>query len=380
MSCTGSIIMVTTGSVIVTPVTPGSIIMVTTGSVIVTPGSVIVTTGSVIVTPGSVIVSLGYEASLDVTEADVKNEGSAGDTWVSGMNDELHIHKCTDDPWKGHSAWVHVLNARMILEGTSALGMSYDNTYFWTIAVPDYPSYIHEASTLRFSMDSTETLETCRASDEELEELIKDQLLPVDASPIALSSGYISDSDPEEDDEDDEEDEEEEEHLAPADPSAIPTDDPLHTIIILCSETNPVQSDVYLTHLSTITICRRKEEAGWHLHNNQNQKSTEQRGKILARLTAWAREEAIFYGRSKPLYFKYNYHHNGSCAPKCHKCNRVGHLTRDCRSSTSTQIFCPKNYYNQPKRHRASLEGYLAYECGESGHYRSEWPVAKESP
>ncbi|GJT29281.1 hypothetical protein Tco_0909556 [Tanacetum coccineum] len=40
-------------------------------------------------------------------------------------------------------------------------------------------------------------------SDEELEELMKDQLLPVDASPIALSLGYISDSDPEEDDEED---------------------------------------------------------------------------------------------------------------------------------------------------------------------------------
>ncbi|GJV66994.1 hypothetical protein Tco_1482503 [Tanacetum coccineum] len=42
-----------------------------------------------------------------------------------------------------------------------------------------------------------------KASDEELEELMKDQLLPADASPIALSSGYISDSDPEEDDEED---------------------------------------------------------------------------------------------------------------------------------------------------------------------------------
>ncbi|GJY39148.1 hypothetical protein Tco_0425512 [Tanacetum coccineum] len=41
------------------------------------------------------------------------------------------------------------------------------------------------------------------ASDEELEELMKDQFLPADASPIALSSGYISDSDPEEEDEED---------------------------------------------------------------------------------------------------------------------------------------------------------------------------------
>ncbi|GJZ53490.1 hypothetical protein Tco_0608375 [Tanacetum coccineum] len=38
------------------------------------------------------------------------------------------------------------------------------------------------------------------------------------------------------------------------------------------------------------------------------------------------------YEGSKPLCAKCNYHHDGSCAPKCHKCNRVGHLARDYRS------------------------------------------------
>ncbi|GJR75673.1 putative reverse transcriptase domain-containing protein [Tanacetum coccineum] len=37
------------------------------------------------------------------------------------------------------------------------------------------------------------------------------------------------------------------------------------------------------------------------------------------------------YGGSKHLCPKCNYHHDGPCAPKCHKCNRVGHLARDCR-------------------------------------------------
>ncbi|GJT58278.1 reverse transcriptase domain-containing protein [Tanacetum coccineum] len=41
------------------------------------------------------------------------------------------------------------------------------------------------------------------------------------------------------------------------------------------------------------------------------------------------------YGRSKPLCSKCNYHHDGQCAPKCHKCNRVGHLARNCRSPTN---------------------------------------------
>ncbi|GJV86692.1 putative reverse transcriptase domain-containing protein [Tanacetum coccineum] len=42
--------------------------------------------------------------------------------------------------------------------------------------------------------------------------------------------------------------------------------------------------------------------------------------------------EKKLYGGSKPLCPKCNYYHDGPFAPKCHKCNRVGHLARDCRS------------------------------------------------
>ncbi|GKB17075.1 reverse transcriptase domain-containing protein [Tanacetum coccineum] len=42
------------------------------------------------------------------------------------------------------------------------------------------------------------------------------------------------------------------------------------------------------------------------------------------------------YGGSKPLYPKCNYHHDGPCAPKCHKCDIVGHLVLDCRSPANT--------------------------------------------
>ncbi|GKD57567.1 putative reverse transcriptase domain-containing protein, partial [Tanacetum coccineum] len=41
------------------------------------------------------------------------------------------------------------------------------------------------------------------------------------------------------------------------------------------------------------------------------------------------------YEGSKPLCAKCNYHHDGPCAPKCHKCNQVGHLARDCRSTAN---------------------------------------------
>ncbi|GKD81595.1 putative reverse transcriptase domain-containing protein [Tanacetum coccineum] len=41
------------------------------------------------------------------------------------------------------------------------------------------------------------------------------------------------------------------------------------------------------------------------------------------------------YGGSKPLCSKCNYHHDGQCALKCHKCNRVGYLARDYRSTAN---------------------------------------------
>ncbi|GJR28850.1 putative reverse transcriptase domain-containing protein [Tanacetum coccineum] len=41
------------------------------------------------------------------------------------------------------------------------------------------------------------------------------------------------------------------------------------------------------------------------------------------------------YEGSKPLCSKCNYHHDGECAPKCHKCNIVGHLARDCKSTAN---------------------------------------------
>ncbi|GJV26070.1 putative reverse transcriptase domain-containing protein [Tanacetum coccineum] len=46
------------------------------------------------------------------------------------------------------------------------------------------------------------------------------------------------------------------------------------------------------------------------------------------------------YGGSKPLCSKCNCHHDGPCAPKCHKCNKVGHFAHDCRRHFKRE--CPK--------------------------------------
>nr|GEZ48725.1 putative reverse transcriptase domain-containing protein [Tanacetum cinerariifolium] len=71
------------------------------------------------------------------------------------------------------------------------------------------------------------------------------------------------------------------------------------------------------------------------------------------------------YGGSKPLCPKCNYHHDGPCAPKCHKCNKVGHLARDYMSTANV------NTANN-QRGNGTSQKPTCYECGSQGHFRKD--------
>ncbi|GKB91026.1 putative reverse transcriptase domain-containing protein [Tanacetum coccineum] len=75
------------------------------------------------------------------------------------------------------------------------------------------------------------------------------------------------------------------------------------------------------------------------------------------------------YGGSKPLCAKYNYHHDGPCAPKC---NKVGHFSRDCRSTPNAN-----NANNQ--KGTGSGQKPTCYECGDQGHFKRECPELKNN-
>ncbi|GJT61803.1 putative reverse transcriptase domain-containing protein [Tanacetum coccineum] len=64
--------------------------------------------------------------------------------------------------------------------------------------------------------------------------------------------------------------------------------------------------------------------------NNQNQQPNKRQN--TRRVYAAGNGDRRPYGGPRPLCPKCNYHHDGPYAPKCQKCNRFGHVSRDCRS------------------------------------------------
>ncbi|GJZ33947.1 reverse transcriptase domain-containing protein [Tanacetum coccineum] len=77
-------------------------------------------------------------------------------------------------------------------------------------------------------------------------------------------------------------------------------------------------------------------------------------------------------GGSKPLCPKCNYYHDGPCAPKCHKCNRVGHLARDCRSLANSNA-------SNNQRDTGAGQKPTCYECGAQGYFKRDCPKLKNN-
>ncbi|GJS05379.1 reverse transcriptase domain-containing protein [Tanacetum coccineum] len=113
---------------------------------------------------------------------------------------------------------------------------------------------------------------------------------------------------------------------------------------------------------------RKFEDTSRNTQNQQQQNKRQNTGRAYTARTG----EKKPYGGSKPLCAKCNYHHDGLCAPKCHKCNKVGHFACDCRGTVNA---------NNANNQRGAGSGQIptCFECGAQGHFKRECPKLKNN-
>ncbi|GKE08697.1 putative reverse transcriptase domain-containing protein [Tanacetum coccineum] len=117
------------------------------------------------------------------------------------------------------------------------------------------------------------------------------------------------------------------------------------------------------------TFAKRRSENKRKQDDNQQQQNKRQN---TGRAYAVGSGEKKPYRGSKPLCSKCNYHHDGQCAPKCYKCNRVGHLARDCRSTINANT-------TNNQRGTGACQNPTCYECGAQGHFKRDCPKLKNN-
>ncbi|GJR25600.1 putative reverse transcriptase domain-containing protein [Tanacetum coccineum] len=123
------------------------------------------------------------------------------------------------------------------------------------------------------------------------------------------------------------------------------------------------------------TLAERQAESKRKLEdtsrNNQKQQQPFKRQNVARAYTTGFGDKKP-YGGIKPLCTKCNYNHDGPCAPKCYKCNRVGHLACNCRSPVNANT-------GSNQRGNGAGQNPTCYECGVQGHFKRECPKLKNN-
>nr|GEV79325.1 putative reverse transcriptase domain-containing protein [Tanacetum cinerariifolium] len=108
------------------------------------------------------------------------------------------------------------------------------------------------------------------------------------------------------------------------------------------------------------------------MKNNQSQQQQQNKRQNTSRAYTMRSGKKKPYGGSKPLCPKCNYHHDGPCALKCHKCNKVGHFARDCRSIANVSTA-------NNQRGNETGQKPTCYECVAQGHFKKDCPKLKNN-
>ncbi|GKA62856.1 putative reverse transcriptase domain-containing protein [Tanacetum coccineum] len=114
-----------------------------------------------------------------------------------------------------------------------------------------------------------------------------------------------------------------------------------------------------------------KRKADDSSRNNHGHKQQPFKRQNVSKVYNMGTGEKKPYGGSLPKCTKCHFHHNGLCTQKCHKCNKVGHFARYCRSSGNI------NSANTQKGNGANPKGNGCFECGALGHFKRDCPKLK---
>nr|GEU88570.1 reverse transcriptase domain-containing protein [Tanacetum cinerariifolium] len=108
---------------------------------------------------------------------------------------------------------------------------------------------------------------------------------------------------------------------------------------------------------------RKADDSSRNNHGHQQQPFKRQN---VAKVYNMGTSEKKPYSGNLPKCTKCHFYHNGPCTQKCHKCNKVGHFARDCRSSGNTNVI------NAQRDNRAIPKGNGCFECEAPGHFKRD--------
>ncbi|GJR72675.1 putative reverse transcriptase domain-containing protein [Tanacetum coccineum] len=114
---------------------------------------------------------------------------------------------------------------------------------------------------------------------------------------------------------------------------------------------------------------RKADDSSRNNHGHQQQPFKRQN---VARAYNMGTGERKPYGGSLPKCNKCHLHHNGPCTQRCHKCNKIGHFARDCRSTGNTNAT-----NTQQGLWAIPTKGNGCFECGAPGHFKRDCPKLK---
>ncbi|GJV15933.1 putative reverse transcriptase domain-containing protein [Tanacetum coccineum] len=140
-------------------------------------------------------------------------------------------------------------------------------------------------------------------------------------------------------------------------------------LVLLCGRMFPEESDKIEKYRIRTFADRQTENKRKPDNNQQPQQHHQNTRQNTDKAYAARTVEKKQYGGCKPLCSKCNYHHDGPCALKSHKCNKVVHFARDCRSTTNANH----------QRGTGSGQKPTCFECGVQGHFKRECPKLKNN-